>query len=379
MTRSLTVSLVAIGLAQLAVLTVIAVLIAWLTMPPPPGRPHGPPPPTRGHHEDERAHERPPPPALRHEPPASRGEPLLGPLLTLLAGVIVIGVGGGLTARWIVVPLRTLAHTARAAGAGDLTARARLERDDELGDVARALDEMVERVESQIITERELLANVSHELRTPMARIRVATELAAEGDPEAVRAALEDITQDLEELESIVGDILVAARLDAHARAGATPLRPGAMRETAASEIGESAAARYRRRCPDSPLSVEVEDDALVLVDPALFRRVLDNLLENARKYSPEGSPISLVVSHTPTHVRFLVADQGMGISKGDLAQVFDPFFRAERSRARGAGGVGLGLTLVKRITEAHGGSVRVESDLGEGTKVRVELRRVVV
>lgn len=362
---SLTVRLVALGLAQLAVLAAVALVIAWLTRPAGPDHDHhhGPPPP---HHA-----------APRHDAPHGLTSPdglLGGPALTLWAGVLVIGLGALLTARWIVTPLRHLASTARDVGRGDLSIRTGLDRGDEIGEVARAFDAMLERIAEQRAAERELLANVSHELRTPMARIRVATELASEGDADATREALADIATDLAELEVIVSDILMASRLDVAARGGASPLRPAALRSMSALDVAHEAERRFRTRHPDRALTVEGED-ATVEVDPVLFRRVLDNLLENARKYSPDvESPIELRVERVGDDVVFEVSDHGIGIGAEDLARVFEPFFRAERSRVRDAGGVGLGLTLVQRIVEAHGGAVAIESELGEGTRVSVRI-----
>ena len=106
-----------------------------------------------------------------------------------------------------------------------------------------------------------------------------------------------------------------------------------------------------------------------------LFRRVLDNLLDNAHKYTPDASsPIGLRVSREGEQVVFEVRDQGIGIAEDDLPHVFGAFFRSERSRSRGTGGVGLGLTLVKRIVEAHGGTIRIASSHGAGTTARVTI-----
>jgi two-component system, OmpR family, sensor kinase len=122
-------------------------------------------------------------------------------ILTMISGLVVLGVGAFLTARWIARPLSHLSHMATSLGRGDLGVRSELKRNDEVGDVARAFDEMAERIQRLLHTEKELLANVAHELRTPLARIRVALEIAGEGDAEAARASLAEIAVDLAELE----------------------------------------------------------------------------------------------------------------------------------------------------------------------------------
>jgi signal transduction histidine kinase len=132
----------------------------------------------------------------------------------------------------------------------------------------------------------------------------------------------------------------------------------------------------FHRRHPTRPLSTHFSANSGVIeADPVLLRRVIDNLLENAHKYSPEpDSEISLSVSGQSGRACFEVHDHGMGIPSGDLPLVFSAFFRGERSRSRGTGGVGLGLTLAKRIVEAHGGSIEVESILSEGSTFRAYL-----
>jgi signal transduction histidine kinase len=116
--------------------------------------------------------------------------------------------------------------------------------------------------------------------------------------------------------------------------------------------------------------------DALpeIHVDATLFRRVIDNLLDNAHKYSPDGGAITLELRADAGQVVFEVIDEGMGIADKDLPRVFEPFFRAERSRSRGTGGVGLGLTLAKRIIDAHGASIELSSQVGRGTRARIRL-----
>ena len=299
----------------------------------------------------------------------------LAPLLTFsISGLLIVGVGAFLTARWIVRPLQQLSGAARALGAGDLRARTGFERADELGEVGRAFDEMAERIQQLVLAEKELLANVSHELRTPLARIRVALDIAGEADAETGRMSMTEIGVDITELEAIIDDIVTSTRLEI-ARGGA-PMAGFAlhMEEIGPESICERAQERFRARHVLRPLSVEVEEKLpIVRADPVLLRRVVDNLLENAHKYSPDPTTaVSLRLRRAPGGVMFEISDRGMGISPEDLPHVFAPFFRAERSRTRGLGGVGLGLTLARRIVDAHRGSIDVQSAVGEGTTMRV-------
>jgi signal transduction histidine kinase len=142
-----------------------------------------------------------------------------------------------------------------------------------------------------------------------------------------------------------------------------------------AREIVERAAERFRAAAPDRPLEVEAAPDLPGLdADPALLRRALDNLLDNARKYADGPAPVRLLARRVDGGLEVEVRDQGVGIDPADLPRIFTPFFRSDRSRARGTGGVGLGLALARRIVEAHGGSISVESAPGRGTAVRLRI-----
>lgn len=292
--------------------------------------------------------------------------------------LVVVGVSSWLLARTLTKPLGRLSSAAQALGKGDLKARAALPNRDELGDVSRAFDEMAERVAELLRAEKELLANVSHELRTPLARIRMALALASEseGDAAALRESITDITGDLDELERLITDILTAARLaldDVSAPAGVPPLR---RQWLDTGDMLAHAASRFRASHPKRTLDVKLSDDLPpVDGDPVLLRRVVDNLLENAHKYTTRAeAPIALVAKGQGDDVVIEVIDKGIGIAAADLPRVFRPFFRADRSRTRATGGLGLGLALSKRIVDAHGGRIELTSAPNEGTCARVIL-----
>jgi len=260
----------------------------------------------------------------------------------------------------------------RAFGAGDLSARARLRERGEVGEVAEAFDQMADRIQALLRTEKELLANVSHELRTPLARIRVALDLAAEGDLERSRRYLAEIGADLDELTQLVEDVLTAARLDLAAGRDPGTELPLRRERVDGRELVLRAAERFRAAHPERELEVAVDPQLPALdADPALLRRVLDNLLDNARKYSDDGARITLAARWEDRALSVEVVDGGIGLDEADLARLFTPFFRSDRSRARGTGGVGLGLALAKRVVEAHGGRITAESAPAKGMRVR--------
>jgi two-component system OmpR family sensor kinase len=301
--------------------------------------------------------------------------PVLLPVAERLS-VVLIGVLGVMAlvsiplARAITRPVERLTATARALGEGDLSVRSGIIRKDEVGELGAAFDEMAERLQRLVRGEKELLANVSHELRTPLARIGVALDLAAEGDAQKTQKYLQEIRTDVADLERLINDVLTAARLDV--AVGANGLPPLHRERIGASELIHRAIQHFRECHPERALELEVAPELpSVDADAGLMRRALDNVLENAWKYSDAGMPIAVKARAEKGIVTIEVQDRGIGIDPQDLPRLFTPFFRTDRSRARGTGGVGLGLALTRRIVEAHGGQVAVESAPGSNTCVR--------
>ncbi len=289
----------------------------------------------------------------------------------LIAVLCVIALASIPLARSIAAPVERLTQAARALGAGDLSVRARVQARGEVGELAQAFDEMAERIEAQVRSEKELLANVSHEVRTPLARIRVALELAAEGDLERARRYLGEIGSDLDELDRLVEDVLSTARLDLAAHGSGQVRRE----PVDLSAVVADAARRFQERWPARALEADAAGPLpAVSGDGALLRRLLDNLLDNAAKYSEAPAPVRLAARAEPGAAVLEVRDRGIGIAAEDLPRLFTPFFRTDRSRARNTGGVGLGLALARRIARAHGGDVEVESQVDQGTTFRVRL-----
>jgi signal transduction histidine kinase len=315
--------------------------------------------------------------------------PTVPPLSSLMMEWVIIlfwiGVAAFLVSRFLARPLAQIAAAARRFGQGELSARTGVNRRDEIGDLAHTFDEMSERITRLLESERELLAGVSHELRTPLARIRVALDLAAEGDAETARASLADVAEDLAELEVLVENVLTASRLQIGQANGAHPALTLNRTEVDVGALVERTVERMRAQYPERPFSLATAReaagngarDARLDADPVLIRRALENVLENAQKYSPRDTPVATTVTAGHEQLTIAIEDRGFGIDPADMPRVFTPFFRADRSRTRGTGGVGLGLTLAKRVVEAHGGSIDLASRVGHGTTVTFRFPRV--
>ena len=283
----------------------------------------------------------------------------------LVAGVmIVVGAASLWFSRRLAAPLGKLADAARRFGGGTTDARAHLQRDDELGEVGCAFDDMADRTAALLSSQRQLMADVSHELRTPLARIRVALELAAE-DPAAAKDVLTDVGQDLDEIDQLIGDILTTARLDAETAI--------ARQRVLVKDLADRAISRFEAKHPQRKLDRAIDgDDRAIECDPVLLRRALDNLLDNAAKYS--DAPVSLEIHPNGKAISFTVVDTGIGMTAEELERAGTPFWRSDASRTRKTGGVGLGLALARRIARAHGGDVILDSKKGQGTTAKLEI-----
>jgi two-component system OmpR family sensor kinase len=290
-------------------------------------------------------------------------------LVVVLACLAVVALVSYPLARGLVKPIERLTDAARAFGRGDLAARSGLPPQGEVGALAAAFDEMAERIARQMAAEKALLASVSHELRTPLARIRIAVELAEVGGETGARH-LRAIGTDIDELDRLLSDLMTTVRLDAASLEAAPPLN---RERIAARVVLDRAVERFRDLFPERVLTVAFDDALPVLdADPVLLRRVVDNLLDNARKYS--DGVITLDARARAALLVVSVTDTGPGIDPADVPHLFTPFFRADRSRTRGTGGVGLGLALARRIVEAHGGSIAVHTRPGTGTTFEFKL-----
>ena len=294
--------------------------------------------------------------ALDHRRDGNAGGWLFG--LALLAGVIAAG--SYPIARRIARRLERLQSAVEQLGAGDLSARVPVEGRDEVGDLARSFNRAADRIQELINAQQRMLASASHELRSPLTRLRVAVELmGSEGRPE-LRAEVEN---DIRELDALIEDLLLAARVESVERTSAR--EPVDLLATAAEEA--------------TRVGAEVSGESVIVRgDPRLLRRMVRNLLENARRYAV-GSPIEVTVEplgEAKAGARVTVADRGPGVLEPDRLRIFEPFYRPEGHSEGRDGGIGLGLALVQEIARHHGGEARCRPRPGGGTLFEVDLPR---
>jgi signal transduction histidine kinase len=181
---------------------------------------------------------------------------------------------------------------------------------------------------------------------------------------------LREISSDLADLERLTDDVLAAIRLDFAGGSGSSGLSLQLGPVKLANVVRDSVA-RFVESYPDRDISLDVQDEnLLILADVPILTRLFANLLDNARKYSSGAIRITIAAS-VPRRVIVVIEDSGVGIDPAELGRVFEPFYRCSRARAERIGGTGLGLTLSRRIVQAHGGELMLESKLGEGTRAK--------
>ncbi len=284
-----------------------------------------------------------------------RRKPPFSFFTTLVIIGLAMGIGAYPIVRRLTRRLERLQTSVEALGAGQLSTRIKVEGKDEVGRLATSFNRSAARIEALVDAQKALLANASHELRSPLARIRMAVELmAADAQPEMRN----ELKRNIGELDQLIDEILLASRLDATADATQV-FEPIDLTALVAEECARIDAQLETQ-------SVEIPGDA------RLLRRMVRNLLENARRYG-NGTAIDVSLEKTGNKVVLQVCDGGPGVPVAERENIFAPFYRLPGASER-EGGVGLGLSLVQQIARAHGGEVVCTGREGGGSCFKVTL-----
>jgi two-component system sensor histidine kinase CpxA len=286
------------------------------------------------------------------------------PYYLLILGVVALF--SYILAIHLATPLRALRKAVQQFGRGDLSARANSRRRDEIGELSCAFDQMAERIQTLLTAERRLLQDISHELRSPLARLSFAVELArTAGDREAAIARMK---KEVDRLSSLVGGLLQVTRVEGDpASRSSEDLSLDRLLREVVDDCSIEAATRGCRIALDAPASVHLRGDA------ELLRRAFENVLRNAVRHSPAGSPIEVSLRTSPKDVTIAIRDYGPGVPEELLSQIFKPFFRVESARDSASGGVGLGLAIAQRAVALHHGKLEARN-MKPGLQITVEL-----
>jgi signal transduction histidine kinase len=297
-------------------------------------------------------------------------------LLWVTLVVLALAIGIGLfMARGISVPLaRVVAATQRIAGGSLDVVISERSRVREIAGITSAVNDLSRSLKVQEDLRKRLTADMAHELRTPLATLQSHLEALLDGVWKADKGRLgglhEEVlrinrmVQDLENLARYESEVLKLEKRDVDLAA----LARGIVSNHEPQFHAKAVALRFVERGTGG--------NALTTVDPDKMSQAVINLLSNALKYTPEGGSVEVATATGPETSEISVSDTGIGISTEDLPMVFERFYRADSSRSRNSGGIGIGLAIAKAIVEAHGGRIRAESEIGKGSRFSIQLPR---
>lgn len=278
-----------------------------------------------------------------------------------------------LLSRFITLPLIRMKEATEQLKSGNNQVKLNIERNDELGELAYAITTLSTDLDRLRNERNEFLADIAHELRTPLTYIKgyadIASRPSASDEEKAQYIAI--IREETAHLTALIHQLFELAQLD-HNQFEIKK------EEFSLNVLFQSVVALVHPAFDEKKieLSIQCDQNLIAFIDPERFQQVLLNILDNARKHSPEGTTVTLAGGSNEKTVWMSVSDEGEGIPEKDLPFVFERLYRVDKSRSRQFGGSGLGLAIAKEIVESHGGQITVNSEKGKGTTVRIELKR---
>lgn len=294
-----------------------------------------------------------------------------------LAAAIAVAISvmiGLFVSRMLTNPIRRITGTAKQIRDGDLSARTNMRGDDEIDQLGETFDEMATSLEKDLKHERRLTSDVAHELRTPLMAMLATVEAMQDGVYPTDNEHLETVASETRRLARLVQQMLDLSRMENHT----APMNIEAVDMV---ELVRGIVNAQEPLFHERDLRLRFADETqgkmpFIKVDPDMITQCVINLMSNAMRYTPEGGWVIVTVGLDRKHLTISVSDTGIGIAKEDLSRIFGRFWRADASRAREAGGLGVGLAVTKQIVERHHGFISVESELEKGTTFTIHLPR---
>ena len=291
----------------------------------------------------------------------------LAALLAIIASIPFIY----MNSRHISRPIKEIEKAAKQIAAGEKAEDTQIVSEDEIGKLSKSFNMMKDQIEKTERTRRELIANISHDLRTPLTSINGFVQGMLDGivKPEEQMSYLRIIQEETNRLINLTSDILDLAKIES----GSLSLKVECVniRQITGSVLSSI---QLKARERGIRISCNIDSQIRALADEARLKQILANILSNALKYSQMGGLIQIEAEYQEQMVLISIKDHGIGISKDDLPFIFEKFFRADRSRRTEDESSGLGLSIVKNLVILNGGSIKVESELGEGTTIKFSL-----
>ena len=266
----------------------------------------------------------------------------------------------------VVSPIRRIAASIALFGQGNLSVRVPSKRQDEIGQLAGSYNEMAERLQRMIVSERRLLADISHELRSPLARLKFAAKLGRKSTD--TDAAFDRIDRDVDRIASLVAGIVEITLVEGDPEAQG--LEIVSLGEVLDEVIRDSTLEAEVRGCR---IALNGSSAGEILGNRELLRRAIENVIRNGIRYSPEQTTIEVFLVGDSNAAEIAIRDYGSGVPEDTLTRIFDPFFRVEEARDALGGGSGLGLSIAKRAVQVHHGTITAENAL-PGLRVRIRI-----
>ena len=279
-------------------------------------------------------------------------------LIFLILAVLHISI------RHVLKPVKWLSAGVDEVSRGNFNHQVPVRKMDQLGRLTGSFNDMIRKIKEMLISRNQLLLDVSHEMRSPLTRIKVAMEFMPEGERK------ESIKEDITELEQMLTEILETERLNSEHQ-------NLAMEEIDLVPILQEIGLKYKKRTPGIDLST-LPESCRIKGDTERLKMCLRNILENSVKFSGDSNQaVRINIKTEDNAVIIRVQDFGRGIPQSELPYIFEPFYRVDKSRSKKTGGYGLGLSLCKKIIEAHKGTIEIDSEENKGTLVSISLPKV--
>jgi signal transduction histidine kinase len=276
-----------------------------------------------------------------------------------------------LLSRFITLPLIRMKMATEKLSKGDFSVRLQVKGEDELAELGKAIQTLARDLEYLKKERNEFLASISHELRTPLTYVKGYADIARRPniEEEERNRYLSIIYEEAEHMQKLVKDLFELAKMDQHSfQIHKEPANLCSFFKKLYDKMHPAFQVKKMS------LVYQCDENITVHIDQKRFEQVMINLLDNALKYSDQGTTVSIDVKAEKKKMMMIVSDEGGGIPKEDLPYIFERFYRVDKSRSRNRGGTGLGLAIAKEIVEAHGGSIYAVSDYGKGTNIIITL-----
>ncbi|SFJ51061.1 sensor histidine kinase [Thermoflavimicrobium dichotomicum] len=294
---------------------------------------------------------------------------LIQSIIWTTAGSLILAVTVSFyIAKRITAPLIEMRRVAEEIRQGNVKQRVQIQGRDELADLGRALNHLTEQLEQQELLRKNLTADVAHELRTPLTTLKSHMEAFEDGIWEPTPERIHSCYEEIERLIHLVDDLHQLTRLESpEFQLSISKINLLKMVQRSVNQME----AAYLQK--GVSLRIDTNQPLWMEADPERMVQIVMNLLSNALKFTPKGGCVTVRIQEKEEHIFLVVEDTGIGIPRTDLSKVFERFYRVDKSRSRRLGGAGIGLTIVKKLVEAHQGTIWIESEENKGTRVTIQ------